>query len=768
MRTCAKARWLWIGLWLGIVVLLPPLAALAETVAVPAFFVERTPGRFVLQTQGLAAEVHRGGVQFRAAAGEGEPARLRVVYPGSSPEVRLAGAGKLPGRANFLTGSEAATWRTDLPVYAQVRLLGLYPGVDLEYSIAGGRLKSEFRLAPGVSPAVIRIAYQGATSVAVGADGDLVVRIPGGAWQERAPVAWQETPEGRVPVRAEWNTGPERTAGFSITEHDPRWPLVIDPEIDFSTYLGGGGIDNATAVAVDPSGGLYVAGWTDSADFPVVAPASFRGRGTDAFVAKFDQQTRQMVYCTYLGGSGDDRALGVAADVANSVAVAGSTTSFNFPAVNAAQRTLRGSRDAFVARLNPQGNGFVFSTYYGGSGVDIANAVAVDPFQAVYVAGETASTDFPVVGAFQPANAGLTDAFLVRFNPNGTVFYATYLGGSGDDRALGVAVTGERAPYVAGGTTSVNFPRVNPAQPFFGGQMDAFLVKFRSGGTSLQYATTLGGAGGTATYPEQATAVAVDPFGSAYITGTTPSPNFPMSSPNKPLLQGPLDGFVAKFSPPGSALPYSTFLGGSGVDYATGIAVDSTGSAYVTGQTSSWDYPVVRGLPGLTSFRGMFDAFLSKLNPSGIGFAYSTFLGGAGADTANAVAVDSIGQAFVAGQTQSVDFPLAAPVRSSLAGGVDAFVTKITDASACVYSLFPSTANTGPGARTLWYALTTGAGCNWTAIADVSWLTITTPVGTGSANIFMNVAANPDTTPRTATITVAGRQSTLTQAGRAP
>ena len=653
-------------------------------------------------------------------------------------------------------------------MYGRVRLRGLYAGVDLDYVVDQERLKSEFRLAPGIAPPGIRIAYQGAESLSVDAGGALVVHTAAGNWRERAPVAWQETPAGRVPVGAKWNTRPDRTAGFSIAEHDPRWPLVIDPEIDFSTYLGGGGVDNATGVAVDPSGGLYVAGWTDSADFPVLAPAAGRGRGTDAFVAKFNQQTRQMIYCTYLGGSGDDRALAVAADVANSAVVAGSTTSFNFPAVNAVQRTLRGSRDAFVARLNAQGNGFLFATYYGGSGVDIANAVAVDPFQAVYIAGETVSTDFPVVSPYQASNAGLTDAFLVRFNPNGTVFYATYLGGSGDDRALGVAVNSERAPFVAGGTTSVNFPRVNAAQPVFGGQMDAFLTKFRSGGNALQYSTTLGGSGGTAAFPEQATAVAVDSFGSAYLTGTTPSPDFPLSSANKALLQGPLDIFVAKFSPPGSALPYSTFMGGSSVDYATGIAVDATGSAYVTGQTSSWDYPVVRGLAGQTSFRGMFDAFLSKLNPSGVGFAYSTFLGGAGADTANAVAVDSIGQAFVAGQTQSVDFPLAAPLRPALGGAVDAFVTKITDASACVYSLFPLTANTGPGSRTLWYALTTGAGCNWTAIADVAWLTITTPVGTGSANIFMNVAANPLTTPRTATITVAGQQATLTQGGRAP
>jgi hypothetical protein len=717
--------------------------------------------------QGFAAEVTAGGVRLRAGRGDAA-ASLRVLYAGASASTRPEGVEKLPGSVNFLQGRDPRVWRTDLPAYGRVRMPDLYPGVDVEYVLAAGRLKSEFRLAAGVSPEVIRMVYDGAERVAVDSGGELVVRMPGGEWRERAPVAWQETPQGRSPVVAKWNAGPGMSAAFSVAGLDLRWPLVIDPEIDFSTYLGGGGLDNATAVAVDPSGGLYVAGWTDSADFPVLAAAGFRGRGTDAFVAKFNQQTRQMVYCTYLGGSGDDRALGLAADVAQSAVVVGSTTSFNFPAVNAVQPGLRGGRDAFVARLNAQGNGFVFSTYYGGSGTDIASAVAVDPFQAVYLAGETTSTDFPVVAPYQANPGGLTDAFLVRFQPNGAVFYATYLGGSGEDRALAVAVTGERAPYVAGGTTSTNFPRVNPAQPVFGGQMDAFLTKFRPAGTMLQYSTTLGGAGGSASFPEQATAVAVDGFGSAYLAGTTPSPNFPLSSPNKPLLQGPLDIFVAKFSPPGSALPYSTFMGGSSVDYATGIAVDATGSAYVTGQTSSWDYPVVRGVAGQTSFRGMFDAFVSKLNPSGVGFAYSTLLGGAGADTANAIAVDGIGQAFVAGQTQSVDFPLAAPLRTAPGGGVDAFLTKITDASACVYSLFPSTGSTGPGTRTLWYALTTGAGCNWTAISDAAWLTITTPVGTGSANIFMNVAANPNTTPRTATITVGGQQATLTQAGRTP
>lgn len=723
----------------------------------PLFFVENArAGAFLLRSPRLAAEFLPSATWLASPEG-----RLRIEYVGAAAAGRLEGDEKLQATANFLSGSDPARWRRGMATYTRILRRDLYPGIDLVHLARGG-LKSEFRLQPHADPAVIRIAYRGAEAIRIGARGELRIAVPNGEWCEDAPLAWQDGPAGRNPVAASYVIHEDATVGFRIGAYDRARELVIDPEIDFSSFFGGSGNDNITGVAVDPSGGLYITGFTDSPDLSLVNPILTRAGSTDAFVAKFNHSTRQLIYCTYFGGSADDRALAIAVDAAGTPAITGSTTSRNFPLFSPIQSFLRGTRDAFVVKLNAAGNGLVFSTYYGGSGSEFAHAVAIDPNFAIYVAGETTSADFPVVAPYQASYAGQTDAFLIRLSPGGApVVYATYLGGSGEDRALGVAVNGERAPFVVGGTTSLNFPRLNSAQPFPGGQQDAFLTKFRAAGNALQYSTTLGGAAGGMGFPEQATAVAVDSFGSAYITGTTPSTNFPLSSANKAILGGPLDAFVAKFSPPGSALPYSTYLGGSSFDYATGIGVDSTGSAYVAGYTSSWDFPLTRAVQG--SFRGVFDAFLAKLNPSGVGFAYSTLLGGLGSDAAHSLAVDAIGQAFLAGQTQSSDFPLAAAVQPNPPGGSNGFVTKISDSQACTYSLFPSSSNVGPNATRLWYALTTGANCNWTAIVDVNWLTLENSVGTGPANIFMRTQQNTTGVARTATITVGGRQATLTQ-----
>ncbi|MBX9603203.1 MAG: SBBP repeat-containing protein [Bryobacteraceae bacterium] len=729
----------------------------AGSLALPLFFVENAgAGAFLLRSPRLSAEFQPGATWLASPEG-----RLRIEYVGAAAKGRLQGDEKLEATANFLSGSDPARWRRGMATYARIVRRDLYLGVDLVHLARAG-LKSEFHVRPEANPAAIRMAYRGAERIRIGPRGELRIGVPGGEWREDPPVAWQETADGRRPVAVSYVIHDDRTVGFRLAPYDTAGELVIDPEIDFSSFFGGSGNDNITGVAVDPSGGLYIAGFTDSPDLSLMNPILTRAGSTDAFVAKFNHSTKQLIYCTYLGGSADDRALAIAVDAAGTPAITGTTTSRNFPLFSPIQSFLRGTRDAFVVKLNAAGNGMVFSTYYGGTGSEFGHAVAIDPNFAVYVAGETTSGDFPVVAAYQGAYAGQTDAFLIRFSPGGApVVYATYLGGSGEDRALGVAVNAERAPFVAGGTTSLNFPRVNPAQPQFGGQQDGFLTKFRPAGNSLQYSTTLGGAAGGMGLPEQATAVAVDSFGSAYVTGTTPSPNFPLSSANKAILSGPLDAFVTKFSPPGSALPYSTYLGGSSFDYATGIGVDPTGSAYVSGYTSSWDFPQSRAVQG--GFRGVFDSFLAKLNPSGVGFAYSTLLGGFASDAANAVAVDAIGQAFVAGQTHSSDFPVAAAVQPTSPGGSSGFLSKITDLQACTYSLFPSSSNVGPNATRLWYALTTAANCNWTAVVNVNWLTVENPVGTGPASIFMRTQQNTTGAARTATITVGGSQATLTQ-----
>ena len=311
-------------------------------------------------------------------------------------------------------------------------------------------------------------------------------------------------------------------------------------------------------------------------------------------MAKLNQAGTAIVYVTYLGGRSADYALGLAVDHSASAVLTGWTLSSDFPVVAAAQPHLAGSRNAFVAKLNPAGTGLVFGTYLGGSGSDDGNAIALDATGNIYLAGDTTSTNFPTVNAIQKSLAGLENAFVAKLSSSGAVAYSTYYGGSAIDSATAIAVDTTGNAYLAGGTWSSNLPVVSAFQSHNAGGQDAFVAKLNATGSALLYSTYLGGSGGNATYAETATGIGVDSGGSAYVTGVTSSSNFPVVSAAQGALNGASDAFVAKLNTAGSALVYSTYLGGSsGVDNATAIAVDSAGDAYAVGFTASSDFPLL-------------------------------------------------------------------------------------------------------------------------------------------------------------------------------
>jgi hypothetical protein len=650
-----------------------PAPAAIEPPSLPLFFVPNAgqahPAvRFLVQTPGLRAGFTPNGVVFQAHG-----KRLSVRFPGSNPAPALPAGRPLPGRANFIRGSHR-TW--SVPLYEQIVYRNLYPGIDLRYSVSGASIKSEFFLAAGALPSLVRIQYPGAKAT-VDASGDLVVARDGVELREQSLAAWQPLPGASPrPVRARFRVLRPDTVGFQIDGYDPALPLVIDPVISYSTYLGGTGMGAVTGVAVDSSGNQYVAGWTESLDFPIAGAVYAANRGgVDVFVAKFNPSGNTLLYATYYGGSGDDRAAAIAVNSSGQAYIAGSTTSGNFPLTAAWDSTYNGGRDAFLFMLTAGGNSVVFSTYFGGTNWDAATAVALDSSGNAYLAGDTYSSNFPVQSAAQTTFGGAADAFAAKFTPAGALSYSTYLGGLNAEHAGGIAVDSSGQAHVAGGTSSTNFPLAAPWQSSNAGGQDAFLTRLSASGSQLLYSTYLGGSAGGGGFPEQANAVAVDASGAAYLAGATPSPNFPATAGAfQTANSGSQDAFAAKLSAAG-ALVYSTYLGGTSFDWATGVAVDSGGNAHIAGYTSSFGFPVAAAVQ--TAFNGMYDAFVTRLSAAGNSVSFSTFYGGTGSDVANAIALDAGANIYLGGQTASVDFPLAGAIQSNNIGGSTGWVARL-------------------------------------------------------------------------------------------
>lgn len=602
--------------------------------------------------------------------------RTAVEFQGTAAPLRVEAAGALPGRIHYLQGRDPEAWIRDVPTYEEVIYRGLYPGIDLHYRAGSEGLKTEFVVAPGADPRRIRWTYSGARRVVVDSFGNLVVELDRASLVEARPVIHQESGGRRVEVEGGYEVS-GGVVSFWLGRWDPSLPLVVDPVLSFSTYLGGSGLDSLRAISVDSVRNVYVVGYTDSRDLPVTnALQGQSGGGVDAFVAKLSV-AGNLVYLTYLGGSGDDRAFGIAVDGSGAAYVTGWTYSANFPTTaGARQRVLSGGRDAFVAKLNSAGSGLVYSTFLGGTGHDCGNGVAVDPAGNAYVAGDTFSSDFPVLSPFQSSSRGRLEAFVSKLNATGSALvWSTYLGGYGDDRATAAAIDASANVYVTGATDSPNFPTWTPLQGPGGGQ-DAFVAKLSSDGATLVYSTYLGGSAGTATTPEAGLSLQVDRAGNAYVAGVTPSLNFPVANAFQGTYNGgTLDGFVAKLNPQGSGLVYSTYLGGASVDYATAVSVNWAGVAAVAGYTASPNFPVLGGPQAAPA--GSYDAFVVRLNPQGGGLEAATYLGGSGSDAAYGVFLDPAGNVWVAGQTGSVNFPVRNAAQSLNTGGLGGFVAKL-------------------------------------------------------------------------------------------
>ena len=651
------------------------------------------------------------------------------VLPASTSTIqfRLTGAAKNPavvgeeqylGRVNYFIGNNSAKWHTKVPTYGRVRYKNLYPGIDLVYYGNHEQLEYDFAISAGADPGLIQFEIKGASQMETDAEGNLVLQTGSGELRFQCPVVYQESNGQRVPVEGTYILKDATHIGFQVAAHDASKPLVIDPVLVYSTYLGGSGDEQAGGIAVDTAGNVYLAGSTDSTDFPLTTLGTLSAGNTHVFVAKLDATGSNLIYADYLGGDSQDYGYALALDSANNVYVTGNTSSADFPMVNPFQGTYPGSSNGFLSKISPDGSTLSYSTYFGGNGSDTPSSVAVDAEGDMIIAGFTSSTNLPVANAYQPtvsANPGgmFGDyGFLTKFSPNGSsLIYSTYFGGSSNlplncggtpcwtppsSSILGMVIDTTGNAYVTGTTNTYNFPVTSGAYQTTdstqqGMDTVGFVSKFNLSG-SLQYSTYFYDPNGQIT---ELMALAVDGTGSIYATGITiGNGTLPITSTgicDPSVYSSACDyTFVTKFDPAGATLLYSTYLGPNNNAIPQAIALDRSNDAYVLGFTGSGAFSMANGIEG---FSNENDVLLVEIDPTASTQLFATYLGGSGNDqpAPAGMVIDASNNVYVAGTTDSSDFPVTqAAFQGVSEGNTDAFILKIGAASAPAMALSPA------------------------------------------------------------------------------
>jgi hypothetical protein len=625
-------------------------------------------------------------------------------FRGGNPAAKLTAINELPSKSHYFVGSDPQKWRTNVSQYARVKYEGVYPGIDVIFHGDQRQLEYDLVIAPGADPRVVRLEFEGGKGLRVDGQGDLVVRMKGGQEiRQLKPIIYQEVDGERRLIAGSYALRGRREVGFDVAAYDTTRPMVVDPILAYATYLGGnspgsfgnGGTDVASAVAVDTQGNMYVSGVTNSIDYPVVNPIPGRPPGNPTFFFQgFLTKLNAAGIPVYSSFMGDAAAFGIAADGQGNAYLAGTTSGFDFPLTPNAFQTQYGDgtgvalETAFLMKVNPSGSGLLYSSYLGGSIAvggsprdvdDIGYGIAIDAAGNAYVAGLTSSADFPTTpGALQRQNPGEYSGFVAKINPAlagpPSLVYSTYLGGRFTDTAESIAVDREGNAFITGSTFSPDFPTtVNAAQRQRGGSEDAFVTELDGAG-AVQYSTYLGGSG-----IDRVFSIALDPGRNAWVAGHTDSTNFPTTpnaaQPSDPdLFRNNRDAFVARIDPglAGSAsLAYSTYLGGSDLDEARGIACDGSGNVYVAGLTNSTNFPPAGSVP-------RFTLYVTKLDPTGA-IVSSTGLRIGG--TARGMTASDIGDVYVTGNTATkTGFATPGAFQPTYGGGgTDAFLAKLCD-----------------------------------------------------------------------------------------
>lgn len=593
--------------------------------------------------------------------------------------------GNLPneGIYNFMIGNDPDHWHSNINSYGEICYRELWPGVDLFVRADHGKIKFDWYLQPGCSAEQIVMRYEGAESLALDDNGNLLIHHALGTMTDLCPIAYQEADEEKREVECSFvfnpTTGEKPTVGFQLGAYDMNRPLWIDPAVNYTTFLGGADADSIAGVAVDNAGNAYFVGTTSSIDFPIVTGAyqpAIAG-SSDVFITKIAPDGTSLVYSTYLGGTGADQGLAIAIDVSGAAYVTGSTSSTNFPTENAYQGAIAGAQDAFVSKLAQDGASLSYSTYLGGSaGSSTGTGIGVNVFGQTFVAGMTSATNFPTIGGgLSPTyNGGASDGFVSLLSTSGSsLLVSTFLGGSQFDSINGLALDRSDFVYVTGRTESSNFPVTFGAfQPALSGGADAFITKLEGDLSALVYSTYLGGTGN-----DEGESIRIDSSFSACIVGYSESTDFPVTpGAFQTTFGGVRDAFVTKLSADGRSLIFSTYLGGAGSDTGNAVAVDSSGHVFAAGVTDSANFPITPTVVP-SSLTGTTDWFISMLSADGSELLVSYYLGGTASQQARGVAVDGQGAVYVVGETASGDFPVSlGAFQTTYGGNIDGAATK--------------------------------------------------------------------------------------------
>jgi len=715
----------------------------ASTVAIPrgltipfAFEARTADGTFLARAPGAALLLSPEGAALEFQSGK-QSATVGIRFQGASRSAAGKALDPLPGRANYFTGRDPSLWRTDVQQFGRVLFKGMYPGIDVQFHGNPKHLEYDWIVAPGANPRSIRMSFEGVRSLQIDPSGDLVIATGIAQVRQQRPTILQDG----HPVTGRFVLRSRNVVGFEVDAYDKTRPLTIDPILTYSTYLGGQDGDAVYAAGVDSKGNLIIGGATLSPNFPTRNGVIGNISGNvQAFIAKMNPNAAggaSVLWSTYFGGADNfSYTLGVAADAQGNVFATGTTASMNFPLLNPFQSTLnrvagasgcpitvfdlaksQSCSDAFVVKLSSAGDKILYSTYLGGNLNEVGYAIATDTVGNAYVTGQTTSFDFPAPGSpFQTTLRGPSDAFLSRFAPDGTLNYSTYLGGDLEEVATSMAVTPKGSVYLAGTTSSNSFPLVSPFQNVRPAPVVGFIARMdllSNGPGTLGYGTYLGGVGGSASIA----AMALGPNGNIYLAGATTAPDFPITpnamrtqytfSPTSntpvfdvpsfliPTFQGIVltgDAFLTELNPAAvstAQIIYSTFVGGTYNDAATGVALDSAGRVLLSGITNSFDLPMTGdaflAVNGAANVPPTLKAFLTIIDPtiSGrAGLAYATYLGGAANDITTRLATDATG-AILVGQTRSRNFPLQNPFQTLFGGQLtsgpiqgDGFITR--------------------------------------------------------------------------------------------
>lgn len=692
-------------------------APAASHAALPLTF-ERNDGqaaqgvRFLARAPGYALALTRTG--SRLALGR-HHASLTARFVAPSPTTTVAGTGTPSARVNYLTGARRGGWRTGVPAYAGVTYRGVWPGIDVAFHGDGSELEYDYTLAPGADPSRIGQRLAGARSLRIAANGDLVIGLPGGSVRQRAPRSFQTIGNARVAVASRFVLH-GRTVRIALGRYDRTRALTIDPSLSYATYLGGTNTDFGLAAATDEDGNAYITGQTWSPGLATDnAYNTTGGNGTkDAFVAKLAPGGDRIEWLTYLGGANDDEGAAIKVDDDGDVFVGGDTRSNDFPTISAYQpfRHSTGPTDTntegFVAKLGPDGDRLEWATYLGGGRDESLTGLVLDSAGDVIVAGTTASRDFPVAGGGLDASSnGGRDGYVAELSSDGSALQrGGYLGGSDGDNIIGLAIDSSDRVYVAGESDSQDYPIAGGApQSVKKGSTDPNdLSYYSSDGVitrlddnlgSIGFSTYLGG-----TNSDIFTGIAADDDGNAYVVGDSISSDFPVSGDAYQRANAnpsTYDAVVAKVPTVPGPSGWATYLGGQSNELTSDVGLDSDGNVYVTGQTSSADFPVSDD--AFQSRRhGADDAFLSSFSPDGADLDASTYIGGADHEFGNGLTVGRDGDVVVTGSTYSSDFPAGdGSAQSSSAGGIDAFVYVAPTRRATAVSLTCGTPSITPG-----------------------------------------------------------------------